>query len=261
MTRILVAVVSVMLLASCRVDINTSINVADNGSGLITVSIAADAATVRAAPELADSLNLDDLRAIGWDATVQTDRADGGLLVVLSRSFATTDQATSLLQQLSGDNGPLRELTITRNGNRNDATFTFSGQGGLPEGLAGFADTEALSVLGGAPFAQSLAASGASLSDTLGVALRITLPGEMLDSNGEAMPRTSDDQSSTIAWNVPVDGTDVVMAASTRNRDVAASIASVSARVLLVLLIVLAVAAIVYITTVIRRRTRTTPAP
>lgn len=259
--RAISALICVMLLASCRVDVTASVNVADNGSGLITVSIAADAATVQAAPELAQSLNLDDLREIGWDATVQTDRPDGGLLVVLSRSFATTDQATSLLQQLSGDNGPLRELTITRSGSRNDATFTFSGRGGLPEGLAGFADTEALSVLGGAPFAQSLAASGASLTDTLGVVLRITLPGEILDSNGEATPRTSDDQSATFAWNVPVDGTDLALAASTRNRDVAALIASVSARVLLVILIVLAIAAIVYIATVIRRRTRTTPAP
>lgn len=260
-TTTLFAAIAVLLLAACRIDITTSINVADNGSGVITVNVSADSATVEAAPELADSLNLDDLRQAGWDATVQADRPGGGLLVVLSQSFTSTDQATELLAQLSGTDGPLRELALSRTGGMNDATFKFSGRGGLPQGLAGFADAEALSVLGGAPFTQSLNASGASLSDTLGMTLRITMPGDALDTTGEQSARDDDDRFTTFTWTVPVDGTEVSLAASTRNRNMSAIVSSVTSRVLLGLLIVLAAATIFYVVTVVRRRTRTTPAP
>jgi len=260
-TTSFLAVVAGLLLTSCRVDITTSINVADNGSGVITVNVSADAATVDAAPELTDALNLDDLRAAGWDATVQADRPDGGVLVVLTHSFTTTDQATALLAQLAGSNGPLRELALSRTGGMNDATYVFSGRGGLPQGLAGFADAEALSALGGAPFAQSLTATGASLSDALGLTLRITMPGQVLETTGEQSARDDDDRFTTFTWSVPVDGTDLTLAASTRDRNLSAIVASVSSRVLLGLLIASAAATVVYVISVVRRRTRTTPAP
>lgn len=258
-TATLFATVAVLLLAGCRIDITTSIDVANNGSGVITVNVSADAATVEAAPELTESLNLDDLRRAGWDATVQADRPDGGLLVVLTHSFTTTDQATAILAQLSGTDGPLRELALSRTGGMNDATFEFEGLGGLPQGLAGFADAEALALLGSAPFSQSLTVSGASLSDTLGVTFRITMPGDVLDTTGEQSAR-DDDRFTTFTWTVPVDGTEVSLAASTRNRNLSAIVSAVTSRVLLGLLIVLAVATIFYVVSVVRRRTRTTPA-
>ena len=65
------AALMLLVLSACQVQIAADINVTENGSGQVTVVVAADAATLRAAPELVDSLQLDDLRDAGWTATVQ----------------------------------------------------------------------------------------------------------------------------------------------------------------------------------------------
>ena len=255
----LFAAAAALILSSCRVELNTTVNVADNGSGTITVLATADADAVRTAPELADSLELDDIKASGWDVTMQNPAAEGGIAVTLTRPFSNTDEATMFLSQLSGDNGPLRQLSLTRTGGLNDATYVFSGKGGLPEGLTGFADTEALDVLGGPPFVDALAAQGLSLSEALGVTLRITMPGEVVETSGEIAPRTDDDVSTTFLWSIPVDGPDLPLDASTRDRNLSALLASLTARGLLALLILLVAGAVVYVATVVQRRNRSAP--
>jgi hypothetical protein len=171
---------AVVVLSGCRVDLATSVTVAQNGSGTISVVVAADADAVRNAPELATSLNVDDLRAAGWTVDVQDPAANGGLSVVAARTFATVDEASLFLTQLSGDNGPLRNIALTRTGGVNDASYQFSGVGGLPKGLAGFADADALTVLGEAPFAAALAEQGGVLGDVLANPVRLVRPQRLL---------------------------------------------------------------------------------
>ena len=254
---------AVVVLSGCRVDLATSVTVAENGSGTISVVVAADADAVRNAPELATSLNVDDLRAAGWTVDVQNPAANGGLSVVAARTFATVDEASLFLTQLSGDNGPLRNITLTRTGGVNDASYQFSGVGGLPKGLAGFADADALTALGEAPFAAALAEQGGVLGDVLGVSLALTLPGKPGDT-GETTatiaPRQADDASTTFTWNLALDSSDSPLTAFTRDRDVSAMVAWYAARGLLVFIIVLVAAAMAYIATVVYRRSRSIPA-
>ena len=254
---------AVVVLSGCRVDLATSVTVAQNGSGTISVVVAADADAVRNAPELATSLNVDDLRAAGWTVDVQNPAANGGLSVVAARTFATVDEASLFLTQLSGDNGPLRNITLTRTGGVNDASYQFSGVGGLPKGLAGFADADALTALGEAPFAAALAEPGGVLGDVLGVSLALTLPGEpgeIGETTATIAPRQADDASTTFTWNLALDSSDSPLTAFTRDRDVSAMVAWYVARGLLVFMIVLVAAAMAYIATVVYRRSRSTPA-
>ena len=256
-------VLAVVVLSGCRVDLATSVNVAENGSGTISVVVAADADAVRNAPELATSLNVDDLRAAGWTVDVQNPTANGGLSVVAARTFATVDEASLFLTQLSGDNGPLRNITLTRTGGVNDASYQFSGVGGLPKGLAGFADADALTALGEAPVAAALAEQGGVLGDVLGVSLALTLPGEpgvTSETTATITPRQADDSSTTFTWNLALDSSDSPLTAFTRDRDVSAMVAWYVARGLLALMIVLVAAAMAYIATVVYRRSRSTPA-
>ena len=246
-------------MTACRVDLATTINVAENGSGSITVLATADAAALRLAPELPDALNIDDLQAAGWEVTVQNPTADGGLSVTARREFATVDEATMFLSQLSGENGPLREISIVRTGGVNDSTYAFSAKGGLRDGLAGFADAEALVSLGGAPFAETLSSSGVALSDVLGMSLSLTMPGEPVDTNGTTTARTEDDLTTTITWTIPVDAADAPLAATTRARDVSALVSWFAARVFLIVMILFVAAVFVYITTVVHRRNRSAP--
>ena len=252
-------IVGTLVLSACKVDLNTSVSVADNGSGTITVTAIADADAVCMAPELSDSLNLDDLRAAGWNIEVQDPSPSGGLLVVAQRPFANVDEAGFFLAQLSGEDGPLRGIVVTRSGGVNDATYTFEGSGGLPNGLAGFADDEALAVLVAKPFEQAIVRSGRSLSESLAVSLQVTLPGNAVSTDGVVAKRADDDVASSFSWDVPVDGTTVAFAATTRDRDIGAMIAFVAARILLAIMILLAAGTLLYVATVVHRRKQSTP--
>lgn len=257
--RVASASFAILVLAGCQVDLATTVTVGQNGSGSIVVTARVDAATVAAAPELATSLNLDDLRAAGWDTEVVSPTADGGVQVTLRRTFATTDEATMLLTQLSGDNGPLRNLALVRTGSTNDARYSLAGQAGLPMGVAGFADSEALELLGAAPFAASLAAVGTPLSEALIMDFTITMPGKMETNNAASVLATDDDVSTTFTWTIPVDQSELSLSAATRDRDVSAMLASYVAKAFLVLMILLVAGAVMYIASVAYRRKNSTP--
>jgi hypothetical protein len=237
--NLLVAFTSLTLLPACRVDIATTVNVAESGGGTISVIVTADAEVVRGAPELATSLSVDDLRAAGWDATVQNPTADGGLSLTLTRGFTKPDEANEYLAQLSGANGPLRDLRLSREG--------------------GFADDDALAALGVAPFASTLAASNLSLGEALGVTLRVLLPGSPLGTSSGAVTRDDEDLSTTFTWTVPVDGSSLDLTAGTRNRNISELLASIAANGFLVLIVLLAIAFVAYCGSVIYRRSRSTP--
>ena len=254
------AAVALALLTACQVDLSTSVTVAENGSGSIVVVARADAGAVAAAPELTSSLNLDDLRTAGWDTEVASPTTDGGLAVTLQRPFANTDEATMFLAQLSGENGPLRNLSLVRTGSTNDARYSLAGQSGLPKGLAGFADGEALALLGTAPFAASLATQGMSLEEALTMNFAITMPGKVGSNNAASVFGADDDVSATFTWAIPVDQTELALSASTRDRDVSTMLASYAAQAFLVLLILLVAGVVLYVASVAYRRKTSTPA-
>jgi len=254
------AVLASLSLGACKVDLETNITVTDNGSGSLVVTATADADALKRAPELSESLNLDDLRDAGWNIDVRNPNVDGGLTVVAERDFANVDEATFFLSQLSGESGPLRGVNLVRTGGTNDATYTFSAKGGLPNGMAGFADAEALAVLGGNPLQEAIERSGRSIGDMLSVVVRLTVPGEVSQASSAALPRADDEPFSSFEWNVPADGGEILLDATTRDRDVSAIVLTVVAQVLLVILIILVAGAVLYVATVVQRRNRSTPA-
>jgi hypothetical protein len=73
-------------------------------------------------------------------------------------------------------------------------------------------------------------------------------------------PRADDDVATTFSWDVPVDGSSITFAASTRDRDFGAMVAFVVARILLVALILGAAGSLLYAATVVHRRKQSTPA-
>ena len=91
--------------------------------------------------------------------------------------------------------------------------------------------------------------------------LRVTLPGKPEDGATPPLPREGDDPITSYLWTIPLDGTTTDIAVVTRDRNVSALVFDIVARVLLVLLIGVVVVLVVYAAYVMRRRSRTTPAP
>lgn len=183
--RLLALVACAVLLTACRVDVTVDVEMAQNGSGRLVLTVETDAAVAQQAPDLADDLRLDDLVAAGWRTDGVRSTPEGGLTITLTRPFATPEQATALLSTLNGPSGPLQAVRMQRTATEEEITYTVSGSGRLDGGLAAFADSDLLVAVGGTPYAEQLAATGISADDpeaVVGVTLRVRMPGEVGDS-------------------------------------------------------------------------------
>jgi hypothetical protein len=123
-----------------------------------------------------------------------------------------------------------------------------SGQLTLPAGFDSFADSDLLAAVGGSPYAGELATAGASPAESMSVALRAELPGEIEETTG----REEDD---AVAWDAPLDGSATVVTARAVQRPAGGGWALVST-IALVLLVLWIAAAAAFIVSVARARRR-----
>ncbi|MFM9083824.1 MAG: hypothetical protein ACKOQ7_08115, partial [Actinomycetota bacterium] len=131
---------AVALLASCRVDQTITLDVAPNGSGTVTVLLVADAAVVAKVPDLAADVRTEDLEKAGWDVDGPDTTDEGGLRIEISRDFDTPEQATAILAQVGGQDGPVRGLALARSGKDTTSTWTLPGALQVTGGLGAFID-------------------------------------------------------------------------------------------------------------------------
>lgn len=250
-TRALAAVAALVLLASCRVDQSITLDVKPNGSGEVRVVVTADAAVVAAAPDIASDIRTDDLVRAGWKVSGPSEIDGGGLRIEVTRPFSTPAEATAVLAQVNGANGPLQGLTLARAGKNTNSVWTLTGTLRVAGGLDAFIDEAGRQLLGGAPFEGDVAETGLDLGEAVGIEFIADLPGEVdatsgLERNGE------------IVWRVPIDGSQIDVATSVTNVDVPATVAGVGRGVLRFLLALWVAAVIALLAAVwVKNRPRT----
>lgn len=242
-----------LLLVSCRVDTNVALHVQGNGSGRVVVTVTADAAVAKAAPDLAGDVRNDDLTAAGWRTIGPDETEDGGLTVSFERPFRNPEEATAVLAQVNDSRGPLKQLALVRGGKESNSTFTLSGRLEVNGGLEAFADDAAIKLLGGAPYAAQVSATGEDLGKILGITFEAHMPGTVKSTTGNQA-------EGVISWRVPTDGTPTDIATVTNNVDIAANIARV-AKWAVALLFVLWVGATLVLSAMVAMRRRGAPRP
>ncbi len=243
--RIAVIVAALLVAASCRVDVTVDLVVHPDGAGELAVTATADAAVVDAAPGLADDLRFDDVTAAGWTVDGPAATPDGGLTVTLRHGASSAEEATNLLRSLGP---PFADVRVDRTSDGETASTALSGRLVLDGGFDAFADSDLLAAVGGTPFADDLAAAGATPADSMSVVLRATLPGAV-----ETTGRAAD---GTVTWSAPLDGSSVDLATRAEQRPAPAwaSILALTALILLIAWIVLVVGVAVLVTRRRRRR-------
>ena len=103
----------VVLAAGCQVQVATTVQVESDGSGTVTQAVGFDAAALARVGDLSQQLRVDDLRAAGW--TVDDPVTEGDTTWVRAHhDFADPDEANVVLAQLSGPDGPYKDLVVTR---------------------------------------------------------------------------------------------------------------------------------------------------
>lgn len=249
--RALAVVAAVVLLASCRVDQTITLAVKPNGSGEVRVSVVADAAIVAAAPDLVSDIRTDDLVRAGWKITGPRTTEDGGLRLDISRRFDTPTEATAILEQVNGPNGPLQGLSLARAGKDTNSVWTLTGTLRVAGGLDAFLDDAGRQLVGGAPFAGDIADAGLDLGEAIGIEFVAELPGKVDATSGLQ-------REQSIVWRVPMDGSQIDVATSVTNVDVAATVAGVGRGVLRFLLALWIAGVIALLATVwVKNRPRT----
>lgn len=207
--RLLALLAGAIALTACQVDVTVDVVVEPDGTGLITVVVAADAEVLAAVPTLVDDLVLDDVVAAGWAVDGPNLTEDGGLMIQMSHDFRSQGEATNLLQSLGP---PFTQMELGRGTNGDITTNQLSGRLVL-DGFEAFADADLVSAVGGQPFADQIATSGATPADSFNVTLRALLPGVIEDdeTNAEA------NDGGVLAWELPEDGSPaLVLAQSTQ---------------------------------------------
>lgn len=251
--RAVAACAACLCLSSCRVDTKVSLVAEGDGSGTITVTVTADAEVYTAAPNLKTDVRNDDLTAAGWKTVGPDETDDGGLTVSFVHGFNTPEGATALLAQVNDSRGPLHQIALARTGKESNSTFALTGKLEVNGGLEAFADDAALTLLGGAPYAAQVSASGQDLGKVLGITFDASLPGTVKSTTGVAT-------DGVISWRVPTDGTSTDIATTTNNVDIASNVARVAKWGVAALFVVWTVAAAVLAVMVAARR-RGAPRP
>jgi hypothetical protein len=197
--RVLAALFGVLALSGCQLDIELDITVEPDGTGTMTVVATADAELVAAVPTIADDLVLDDVIAAGWVVEGPTATPEGGLVLSLTHGFSGAAEATNLLKSLGP---PFTNPQLGRGESGDVTTNTLTGNFGLQNGFADFADSDLVSAVGGVPFAEDFAERGATPGNSMTATVRAQLPGEVIDdeTNGEVLA------DGRIEWVIPFEG-------------------------------------------------------
>jgi hypothetical protein len=208
--RSLVLLVCLVALSACRLDVTVSVDMETDGTGTVTVVAVADADLVNRVPGIADDLRLEDAVAQGWVVDGPTLAADGSLTATLTHPFRSKDELANLLNSIGP---PFTDMQAARNTENDQTTNAIDGTLVLPNGFDSFADADLVAAVGGLPFADEIAASGATPQSALSFTFRVALPGELISS--ETGNEVGD---GVIEWVAPLDGSSVDLFTSTVQR-------------------------------------------
>ena len=201
----LVLVALAFVLVGCKVDATVTVRMEDDGSGVVTVDIRLDPEAVRATEAgggtLEDRVRLADLENAGWKIGDWVRTPDGAATIELSKAFTSPDQVAGIVGEISGPNGPLRDVRAARNRGLLSTDYEVTGAidlGAIQTGIA--SDPELLASLTGQQV--DVGAIDASLlqqvRDSLTVTVVVEQPNGTTTINGVAGQRVDIDASSSV---------------------------------------------------------------
>ena len=176
----LVALAGIVVLASaCEVGVGVDIDVAENGSGTVSVGVSLDRAAAEVLGDPARQISLEDLAAAGWDVSGPAREADNRVWLRASKAFGSTEQLPAVLEEIAGP-GVFSSFQLRRRAEFAEQTWEVAGQVDPAAAIPELLDTLAFNSGLQERIRRAVAeAGGESLTDGLTVRLSIDLPGEL----------------------------------------------------------------------------------
>jgi hypothetical protein len=246
--RRVVVLLALVALAGCRVDSSVEVDVADNGSGTVTVKVSLDDAALARVGDLAGQLRTQDVTAAGWTVSGPSKLGDGRTWITASKPFASPEQLTSVLVEVAGPDGVLRDVTLVRSSGFARRSWDLTATIDLSKGANAFSDGEVAALLGGLPLGRDQARldadAGGPVAAATSFAFVVGLPGS-LDA-----PDADQVEDGRVTWTASLGGAPQSIAAKgTVVDDAARRWAAIA-----VALVVLAVASALWASVRVRRR-------
>lgn len=170
----------------CQVDVQVGVDVEQDGSGQVSVAVALDEAAAVRVPDLADQLEVEDLVEAGWVVTGPSAEADGRTWVRATKPFSSAEEAGRVLDEVSGADGPFRDLEVRRTPSLLLDEWDLTGTVDLTGGLAAFSDDALRERLDGTDVGMTEAAlvavGGRPLDEAVSFQVAVSLPGEITSS-------------------------------------------------------------------------------
>jgi hypothetical protein len=142
------ALVVLLALSACQVRVTAGIDMGADGDGTVRAAVGLDGEALRAVGDLAAALRVDDLRGAGWEVEGPRQEGDGLTWVRAARPFSDVEEALLALSELSGPDGPFRNLSFERERSFLRTRTRLTGAVDLSGGLTGFADADLRSLVG-----------------------------------------------------------------------------------------------------------------
>jgi hypothetical protein len=218
---VLLAALVALVATACQVRTTVAVDVTEDGSGTVEVAVGLDADAVGRLPDLDDDgrstvadvarlVRTDDLAAAGWEVSEPAaDPAadDGFVWIRATKPFGTPEEAGRVLGEITGTDGPLRDLRVDRNEGFGGTRYTFEGTADLSGGLEAFGDDGLAAALEGEVLGEDAAAIeeelGQPLAEMFSLEISADLPGD----------------STATSWAPALGGQPVEMAATGTVRD------------------------------------------
>lgn len=171
-----------VLAGACQMEVEVNVLVEEDGSGAVEVVVGLDEdALERVGGDLEAVMEVGDLLASGWRLDGPHLDPDGMTRVRLTHPYGTPEEATAVLGEVAAEDGPFRDLRVTRETSLAETSWSFDGRIDFSGGIEAFGDAGLAAELDGQPLGQSVAEIeeqlGEPLSQLLEVRVSVRLPG------------------------------------------------------------------------------------
>jgi HAD superfamily hydrolase (TIGR01509 family) len=144
------------LIAACKVESSVSVNVEDDGTGSVEVSVGLDNEASRLIGDLEKQLRTEDLVSSGWKVSLSEGQEEKTKIVVsASKNFTNVDSLVSVLEEIAGPT-VFSEISLVSEKSFAKKLWIIEGKINLSDGLALFSDPALDEVLGGKFFGRNL---------------------------------------------------------------------------------------------------------
>jgi hypothetical protein len=181
MRRALLLLLVVLAASACQVDAKVLVQLDDDGTGAVTVTVTLDPEAAARIPDLAEQLQVADLEATGWTVEGPVTVEGGGVEVQATKPFSTPEEGARILEEVGGASGLFADVTLEQSSSFARTTAAFSGTADASGGVAALADEGLVTVLEGDGFGGQLerieAETGAPADEQVSLVVTAQVPG------------------------------------------------------------------------------------